>query len=114
MQLEEFLEKLQTYPLHIEFEETIGVIEAIYYYTPTTFRNGSLTNKAGENEGSCKIFAFAKLQEFSEAQTLACFGKYYREDVLNDPDGASHQNIRNFIQNGWGKIRFDGTALIPR
>ena len=73
-------------------------IDAAYTYAPTAFANGSLVNQAGENEGSCKLFAFAKINNLDEEKTLACFGAYYREDVLQNPSSDNHQNIRNFIQ----------------
>jgi len=68
-------------------------------------------NAAGENEGSCKIFSFAQLQQLDETQTLNCFGRYYREDVLKNPQGSDHANIRTFIKHGWQHITFDNTAL---
>jgi hypothetical protein len=42
---------------------------------------------------------------------LSCFGAYYQEDVLGDPDGTNHQNIRNFMKTGWDGIAFYGEAL---
>ena len=114
MQLESFLNKLKESPSTIDFEDTIAVIDATYKYIPTAFTNRKLSNNAGENEGSCKIFAFAKLHGLSKAETLACFGKYYREDVLSDPLGNNHQNIRNFMLSGWSEINFAGNALISR
>ena len=77
-----FLKQLQDNPKSISFQDTIQVIEANYDFTPTAFQNGNQYNKAGENNGSCKIFAFAKLQNLSQENTLACFGVYYFEDVL--------------------------------
>ena len=71
-------------------------------------------NEAGENNGSCKLFAFASAHKFSEQQTLNCFAQYYRDDVLNDPKGDSHQNIRNFMKFGWDGIKFYGTALVKK
>ena len=97
----------------IDFEDTITVINALYNYTPTRFVNGltnTVTNEAGQNEGSCRIFAFAQLNALSKADTLACFGRFYRE-VLNDPTGTSHGNIRAFMRDGWAGICFDGQAL---
>lgn len=111
MQLNTFLVNLQTSPETIEFQDTMAAIDAAYAYTPTTFTNGSLVNQAGENEGSCKLFAFAMLNNLNEEQTLACFGAYYREDVLQNPDSDNHQNIRNFMQTGWAGIAFENTAL---
>jgi hypothetical protein len=32
-------------------------------------------------------------------------------DVLKNPNGTDHQNIRNFIEFGWDGISFDGEAL---
>ncbi len=111
MQLETFLTKLQQYPEQIEFTDTMAVIESFYQFTPTEFNNGSLTNTAGQNNGSCKIFAFGQLNTLSEQQTLACFGDYFRVDVLQHPDGDDHQNIRNFMVSGWSGISFKGQAL---
>ncbi len=111
MTINNFLQKLTDTPESIEFTDTMAVIEANYAFTETAFDNGELHNDAGENSGSCKLFAFALLQNLSEQQTLACFGGYYRDDVLQHPEGSDHQNIRNFIQHGWSGIAFSSTAL---
>lgn len=111
MEITAFLEQLQKDPKSITFQESIQVIESNYHFEPTAFQNGNQFNKAGENNGSCKIFAFAKLQNFSKEDTLACFGAYYFDEVLNNPDGNDHQNIRNFMQTGWDGIQFEGEAL---
>ena len=58
-----------------------------------------------------KLFSFAKLQNLSKEETLACFGAFYFEEVLGDPNGTNHQNIRNFINLGWDGIKFEGNAL---
>ncbi|MFV7235109.1 HopJ type III effector protein [Flavobacterium sp. ZB4R12] len=109
-----FLEKLKQTTEAIAFTETIATIEENYIFTPTTFQNGSQINAAGENSGSCKLFAFAQLQNLTEAETLACFGAYYYEDVLKNPEGTDHQNIRNFMKTGWNGIQFEGTALVSK
>ncbi len=114
MELNEFLKKLDETPDCIGFNNTMAVIEAHYDFTPTAFANGATRNEAGQNNGSCKLFSFAKLNALSPQQTLACFGDYYRKDVLGNPDGADHQNIRNFMQSGWEGIRFEGDALKPK
>lgn len=106
MNLDSFLHKLENTPEKVEFEETMAVIDDLYTFRPTAFTNGDICNEAGENSGSCKLFAFAHLHGFSEQQTLACFGRYYRDDVLNSPAGSDHQNIRNFMRTGWSGIRF--------
>lgn len=111
MKLSDFLDKLNTTPQAIEFTDTMAVIEANYTFTETTFKNGDTTNDAGTNSGSCKLFAFAKLNKLSQDATLACFGDYYRKDVLENPTGTDHANIRNFIQHGWSGITFEGVAL---
>ncbi|MGQ0530650.1 MAG: HopJ type III effector protein [Panacagrimonas sp.] len=114
MSLTAFLHRLRDTPQQIEFSQTIEVIDVHYLYTPTAFRNGEVENAAGQNGGSCKIFAFAKLHRLSEPETLACFGRYYREDVLQHPDANDHQNIRNFMRSGWATVVFDGQALQAR
>jgi hypothetical protein len=111
MTIETFLEKLKQTPESITFPETIAVIEENYNFTPTAFQNGNTHNAAGTNSGSCKLFAFAQLQKLSQDETLACFGAFYRDEVLGDPEGTNHQNIRNFMVHGWNGIQFEGEAL---
>ena len=111
MNLELFLQQLSTAPDTIEFDVTLSVIDQNYLFTETAFQNGDTFNEAGQNNGSCKLFAFAKLNALNESDTLACFGKYYREDVLKHPDGTDHQNIRNFMVSAWSGIQFKGEAL---
>jgi hypothetical protein len=114
MSLALFLEKINT-NVAVSFNETIAVIAENYQYQATEFSNGLneniLVNKAGSNEGSCKIFAFAKIHQLDQQQTLNLFGDYYLLDVLNDPKGTGHQNIRNFMKYGWKGICFKGEAL---
>ncbi len=114
MDLVTFLQRLNSAPESIAFNDTIAVIESLYDFTPTSFRNGDLLNEAGKNSGSCKIFSFAQMHQLTPQQTLHCFGDYYRKDVLGNPSGSDHQNIRNFMQTGWAGIRFDGRALAPK
>ena len=111
MQITAFLEKLNTQTESITFADTMAVIEANYEFTPTAFSNGDTENAADTNNGSCKIFAFGLLNNLDQAHTLACFGDYYRKDVLGNPEGSDHQNIRNFIKSGWAGIEFSGEAL---
>lgn len=116
MSIEELINLIKTQPDEVEFDQVIDCINDNYEYTPTHFTNGQghdqVNNLSGSNEGSCKIFAFATLHGLNEEETLACFGKYYREDVLNHPEGNDHANIRTFMRHGWGGIQFEGTVLI--
>ena len=105
------LEQLEQAPETINFKEVIAYIDENYDFTPTKFTNGNTINEANQNNGSCKVFSFAQLKNLSKEQTLSLFGEFYREDVLNNPDGTDHQNIRNFIEFGWDGISFDGEAL---
>lgn len=111
MSLQVFLEKLRADPESIEFAETIEIIQSNYEYTPTNFTNGTQLNKAGENEGSCKILAFAYINTLTVTETLNCFGHYFREDVVGKPAGDDHQNIRQFILDGFEGIEFDVLPL---
>ena len=95
----------------VTFEETMAVIDAHYSFSPVAFGNGSLNNDADQNNGSCKIFSFSALQGFTSEQTLSCFGDYYRKDVLGNPNGTDHQNIRNFMKTDWDGIKFSADAL---
>ncbi len=118
MTLEDLHLQLQQEPTSIEFADVIALIGELYNYTPTRFSNGkgenTVINEAGSNEGSCKIFAFSQLNNFSEEATLACFGAFYRNDVLSNPEGDDHSNIRSFIKYGWAGISFDQQALSPK
>ena len=114
MTIESYLAKLQTAPELLDFNELMTLIEENYTFTETAFTNGDLTNEAGENSGSCKLFSFAQIHGLTKEQTLACFGTYYRDDVLKNPDAVDHQNIRNFMKSGWSGITFDGSALVAR
>ena len=105
------LQAIIDHPQSITFPEVIEYIDARYDFTPTQFSNGIIVNEAGQNNGSCKIFSFAKLNLLTAEQTLALFGDYYRLDVLGNPDGTDHQNIRSFMLKGWEGIHFDDDAL---
>ena len=118
MTVEELIHKISTAPEAVDFTEVITTIDDAYQYTPARFSNGTgskrVINEAGSNEGSCKILAFARLNELTEQQTLNCFANYYREDVLQHPDNDDHANIRNFMLSGWEGIEFESEALLPR
>ncbi len=111
MNIESFLTKLRTNSGEISFTDTMEVIEANYDFTPVRFTNGNTVNEAGTNSGSCKLFSFAKLHHLTKEETLACFGAYYRDDVLQHPEATNHANIRNFMVTGWDGISFDADAL---
>jgi hypothetical protein len=117
MNLAVFLEKINNNKA-ISFDETIEVINENYDYQPTEFSNGLdndlLINAAGTNEASCRIFAFALLNNLSQQQTLSLFGDYYQKDVLNNPEGLDHKNIRNFMLYGFDGIHFKSNALKAR
>jgi len=110
MSIQEFKSKLKEKPNTIVFTETMQTIDANYNFTPTAFSNGNIKNKSGENSGSCKLFAFAKLQKLTKKETLTCFGEHY-QSVINDPTGSSHQNIRNFMKTGFEGLSFNAEAL---
>lgn len=96
-----------------QFSDVIAYIEAHYNHTPTAFSNGAQTNAATENQGSAKVFSFAQLNGLNQAQTLNLFAEHYTS-VLETPTGTDHQNIRQFMLNGWEGIRFEGTALTAK
>ena len=118
MSIDMLIDKIKTMPKQLKFEEVIQTIDTYYQYSPTNFTNGIgdmvVNNLAGTNEGSCKIFAFAQLNTLNKSDTLACFGKYYQNDVLQHPDNTDHANIRTFMQYGWDGIKFEGEALVKK
>ena len=96
-----------------KFTDVIAYIEARYNHTPTAFKNGQQTNAATENQGSAKVFSFAQLNGLDQARTLNLFAEHYAA-VLANPEATDHQNIRQFMQNGWDGIQFEGQALTAK
>lgn len=91
-------------------DANMAVIDAHYDFIPRAFSNGEQDNAIGENSGSCKLLSFAQLEQLTQVQTLNLFGQYYR-DVMANPQGQDHQNIRQFMRHGWDGVRFTQNAL---
>jgi Tfp pilus assembly protein PilE len=96
-----------------KFTKVIQFIETYYQHQTTAFKNGDAYNEATQNQGSAKVFGFAKINNLSAADTLYLFAEHYQA-VLADPNGTDHQNIRQFIAHGWDGIVFEGVALIAK
>lgn len=115
MSIQAYLEQLRSNPEQLKFADLMTVIAQHYQYQATRFVNGigadRVINEAGKNEGSCKLFAFAKSQQLSEQETLNCFAEIYRDDVIAQPDADNHHNIRRFMRDGWAGVTFDGEPL---
>jgi hypothetical protein len=95
------------------FAEALAFIAEHYDYQPSAFRNGTVENPAGQNEGSCKTLGLALLEGLSLEETLRCFGEHYRS-VLASPDGNDHGNIRALMSTGLAGVRFDQQPLEPK
>lgn len=115
MSLEQLLTNLNAQPEQVSFAQVQQVIQDHYAYTASSFNNNGLESRLDQNQGSCKIFAFAKLNKLSKQQTLHCFGDYYRVDVLQHPDNTDHGNIRQFMQSSatLEAITFEHEPLVP-
>ena len=111
MMAQDLLTQLQTG--EAKFTDVIAYIEARYNHTPTAFKNGQQANAATENQGSAKVFSFAQLNDLNQAQTLGLFAEHYAA-VLATPEAMDHQNIRQFMLNGWDGIQFEGEALAAK
>ena len=97
----------------VKFADVIAFIDARYTHTPTAFKNGAQSNAADQNQGSAKVFSFAQLHGLDQAQTLSLFAEHYAA-VLATPEATDHQNIRQFMLNGWAGVQFEGTALTAK
>ena len=95
----------------ITFSDVLTFIADHYQHVPTAFKNGEAFNSANENQGSAKVFAFAKIHELSKEDTLLLFAEHY-QSVLANAHGSDHQNIRQFMKTGWEGIAFTGDALV--
>ena len=102
-------------PEEISFQLTMDAIEELYDVTPKPFSVGDVVSAPGQNGGSAKIFSFGAISKLDEQATLHCFGDYYRVDVLQNPNGDDHANIRAFMKGGWACVNFpEGLALEPK
>ena len=97
----------------ILFKDVIAFIENYYQHQTTAIKNGDLQNEATQNQGSAKVFTFAKLNTLSKEDTLTLFAEHYKS-VIENPDGTDHQNIRQFMIHGWAGIAFEGQALLAK
>ena len=97
----------------IAFADVLKFIEAEYQHQPVAFKNGDAYNEATQNQGSAKVFAFARLNNLDKEDTLSLFAEHYQA-VLAHPDATDHQNIRQFMAHGWPGIAFEGEALISK
>ncbi|NHN28112.1 HopJ type III effector protein [Flavobacterium jejuense] len=95
----------------IVFSEVIETIDANYTFVPTYFKNGEVVNEANENNGSCKVFSFAKMHNLNAKETVFLFGEHYQK-VVETPNEKDHQNIRNFLKFGWEGVVFEKEALL--
>ena len=102
----------------VRFAETMEYIARNYHYQQASFSNGlgerRLDNRPGENEGSLKIFSLGRILGLNKQQTLTLFGELYWRDVLENPQGDDHTNIRNFMEFGWEGVALGQNALTPR
>ena len=97
----------------LAFSDVLAAIDARYQHHPTAFTNGAARNEATQNQGSARVFAFSMLNNLSKEDTLSLFAEHYRA-VLDHSEATDHQNIRQFMANGWNGIVFDGQALTEK
>lgn len=110
-QLQTLLASLQSN--NTAFAQVIEFIDTYYKHQPTAFKNGDTYNEKTQNQGSARVFAFAQLNNLSAKDALYLFAEHYRA-VLATPTASDHQNIRQFMMNGWEGISFEGKALEPK
>lgn len=94
----------------LSFKEILNYIEEHYQSNLSAFKNGELQNSEDENQGSAKTLFFAQLNNLSKEDTLKLFAEHY-QSVLEDLNGTSHQNIRNFMKHGWDGVVFENEVL---
>lgn len=95
---------------HHTFSDTLEFIASNYDYQPSEFTNGNIENKAGENEGSCRVLGLAVLEGFTTEEALLAFGEHYRA-VLANPAGTDHPNIRALMHTGLPAVHFQTPSL---
>ncbi len=88
-----------------KLEANIKAIQSVHHVPVQGFSVGLHRNASGENMGSLTILGFAKLYGLREDQVLSLFGEA-AEEVLKDPDGTNHPNIRAFLKQGLSGVTF--------
>lgn len=98
----------------VQMDDVIAVCDREFEYTDSSFSVGAVENKVGTNVKSSKILSFAYLTKMDTETALKCYGEVYRE-VLVDPDGDSHGNIRALMKGGTECVKFPfGLSLTPK
>ncbi len=82
-----------------KLNETLSLIRSIYDIPPTGFVVGNQINMSDENQGSLAILSFARACRLPDEEVLPMFGEAY-EEVLGNPDGEDHSNIRALMDLG--------------
>ncbi len=95
------------------FAGVLAFIDERYLHTPTAFVNGTQINGTLENQGSARVLYFAYLHQLSKEATLRLFAEHY-QNVLDTPGDSNHQNIRQFMLQGWEGVSFEGAVLSPK
>lgn len=87
---------------------TIKALKYFYKIPNSGFSIGNCVNGPNENTGSLLIFMYARAgkQVLSNDQIKELFAEAW-DEVVEDPEGSSHQNIRNFIQYGIAGVVFE-------
>lgn len=104
----QFLQALES-DQHL-FAATLAFVEQWFDFSPSAFMNGTVANRADQNQGSCKVFALSQLLHLTQEQTLRCFGEHYR-DVLATPATDNHHNLRRVLREGLSGITFEQFPL---
>lgn len=108
MEIHSLLQQLKLKQL--KFQDVLDFIEQKFTYTASSFQNGNQSNASDQNQGSARVLFLAKMNSLSEEDTLTLFAEHY-QDVLSQPEGTNHANIRQFIENGWGGVSFEKDVL---
>ncbi len=89
----------------------LAAIRSVYDVPTQAFSVGDHCNTRGQNLGSLTILGFAKASGITDvSQILPMFGEAY-DEVLTDPEGDGHKNIRAFIQCGMEGVKFEGDGI---
>lgn len=99
---------------NLMLEDVLETINSHYETQLLEYRVGNIVNKQGENEATGLILSYAALSNMNQETTLKLWGQYYR-DVLKNPTGTDHANIREFMKTGWKGVPFEnGIALTKK
>jgi len=94
----------------LSFAQIIDTLDQHFSFLPGAFSVGQVESSESENQKSLRVLAFAQMMQLPKEQALKLWGEHYRQ-VLQEPEGTSHGNIRAFLVGGFEAVRLPSGVI---